>query len=578
MYKINSKTSSQFTKIAIGQIFKALSKFVKKDDLENLVIDYPPDFKLGDFTLPCFNLVKSFKKAPTDIAKELKEKIKPSGLIQKIENAGPYLNFFVDKTEKTRLVLEQIGRESGLYSRSNIGKKKIVMIEYISPNTNKPLHLGHIRNALLGESLANILQFIGYKIVKACLINDRGSQISKSMAAYELYGQGKLPDKKPDHFIGDFYVLYNKMAKENPELEDKTKEMLLAWERGDKKVIRFWQKMNRWFYQGFKETIHDLGVKFDKFYYESRLYKEGKKIVYKNLAKGVFKKQDKAIIAPLEKYGLPDKVLIKSDGTAVYTTTDIYLAVKKFRDYKLERSIYLVGSEQDLLFNQLFKILEIAGFKKIKQMLHLSYGMVNLPEGKMKSREGRVVDADNLLAEIKILAQEEIKKRYENISDEEKKERAEKIALAALKFFILMFNPKSEVCFDPRKSLSFTGRTGPYLLYTYARIKAIMRKAGKKRNGKIDFSSLNSQTEQTIINLLSQFSQIVIEAAETYDPSIVAKYLYSLSEELNVFYHESSVLQSEENLKLARLNLIEAVGVVLKNGLAILGIKTIEEM
>lgn len=579
MYQINSKITNKFTKEAIGQIFKMLRLFVSKNDLVNLAIDYPPELKFGDFTLPCFGLAKSFKKAPEAIASELKEKIKPAGLIKKIENAGPYLNFFVDKNEKAKLILNQIIKEKESYGQAKIGQGKKIMIEYIGPNANKPLHLGHVRNALLGKSLINLFKTTGHKIVGACLINDRGVQISQLMAAYEVYGKGKLPNKKSDHFLGDFYVLYNQKVKENPNLAKRAKEMLLAWEKGDKYVLSLWQKMNHWFYRGFRQTIGELGIQFDKFYYESKVYQEGKKIVYDNLAKGIFKKQDGAIIAPLEAYHLPNKVLIKSDGTAVYTTADIYLAIKKFKDYKLTQSIYLIGSEQNLLFRQLFKILELIGFKKVKQMLHLSYGIVNLPEGKMKSREGKVIDADDLLAELEKLSREEIIKRYPAISEKEKKNRSQKIARAALKYFILEINPKSEVCFEPKNSLSFTGRTGPYLLYTYARLKAILRKAKKeKRAKKIDFSVLENPIEQMLVNLLGRFPAVVVEAALVYDPSILAKYLYSLADQTNSFYHDLPVLQAEEKLRLARLKMIEAVSIVLKESLAILGIETVEEM
>ncbi|MFH0819918.1 MAG: arginine--tRNA ligase [bacterium] len=579
MYQINSKITDKFTKEAIGQIFKMLRLFVGKNDLVNLAIDYPPELKFGDFTLPCFALAKSFKKAPEAVASELKEKIKPAGLIKRIKNVGPYLNFFVDKNKKSKLILNQIMKEKESYGQAKIGQGKKIMIEYISPNTNKPLHLGHVRNALLGTSLVNLLGSTGHKIIRTCLINDRGNQISQSMAAYEVYGQGKLPDKKPDHFVGDFYVRYHQEVKENPALAKRAKEMLLAWEKGDKEVRHLWQKMNGWFYQGFKETLKNLGISFDKFYYESQVYLKGKKIISDNLKKGIFQKQDGAVVAPLEKYNLPAKVLIKSDGTAVYTTTDIYLAFQKFKDYKLTQSIYLVGSEQDLLFRQLFKILELIGFKKVKQMLHLSYGIVNLPEGKMKSREGKVVDADNLLAELEKLSREEIIKRYSSISEKEKKNRSQKIARAALKYFILEINPKSEVCFEPKKSLSFTGRTGPYLLYTYARLKAILRKAKKENKAKkIDFSGLENPIEQMLVNLLGRFPAVIVEAALVYDPSILAKYLYSLADQTNSFYHDLPVLQAEEKLRLARLKMIEAVSIVLKEGLAILGIETVEEM
>jgi arginyl-tRNA synthetase len=579
MYQINSKITDKFTKEAIGQVFKLLRPFISKNDLVNLAIDYPPELKFGDFTLPCFALAKSFKKAPEVISLELKEKIKPAGLIKKIKNVGPYLNFFVDRKEKAKLILNQIIKEKKLYGQVKIGQGKKIMIEYVSPNTNKPLHLGHIRNALLGVSLVNLLETTGYKVIRTCLINDRGNQISQSIAAYEVYGQGKLPDKKGDHFVGDFYVRYHQEVKENPVLAKRAKEILLRWEKGDKKVIKLWQKMNRWFYQGFKKTLKNLGISFDKFYYESQVYLKGKKVVYDNLKKGIFKKQDGAIIAPLGDYHLPNKVLIKSDGTAVYTTADIYLAIRKFKDYKLAKSIYLVGSEQGLLFRQLFAILTIIGFKKVEKMRHLSYGLVSLPEGKMKSRQGTVVEADNLLAELERLSKEEIVKRYPAISEKEKKNRSQKIARAALRFFILEFNPKSEVCFEPKKSLSFTGRTGPYLLYTYARLKAILRKTKKENKAKkVDFSVLENPTEQMLVDLLSRFPAVITEAVSVYDPSILAKYLYGLADQSNSFYHDLPVLQAEEKLRLARLKMIEAVSIVLKEGLAILGIETVEEM
>jgi len=454
------------------------------------------------------------------------------------------------------------------------------MIEYSQPNTNKPQHLGHVRNDLLGMSLSNILQWTGYKIIKANLINDRGIHICKSMLAYQKWGNNQEPDVKGDHFVGKYYVMYAQKLKENPDLEKEAQDLLVKWEAGDKETIDLWKKMVDWCVKGFDQTYKDLGIEFDKVYFESQIYKEGKDIILDSLKKGTVTKDKKgAVIAELEP-DLPNKVLLRSDGTSIYITQDIGLAVKKFKDYKLDKSIYVVGSEQNLYFKQLFAVLDLLGYPGVEKCYHLSYGMVYLPEGKMKSREGTVVDADDLITEVKDLSREELKKRYKEITEDELEKRAEQIGMGALKFMLLKQNPERDMTYDPKESISFEGETGPYLQYSHARICSILRKNETKdtKQEDIDFSLFKEKVEFNLINKLFTYKQVVEDAANQYKPSLISRYLLDLTQLFNEFYHSCPVLKAEDNLKKARLLLIDKTKHVIKDALSLLGIDAPERM
>jgi len=553
------------------RIIDSLKKHIK---VEESSIEVPPDPGFGDYAIPCFSFAKVLKKNPNQIAGELKKKVKKDDIIIDVKNIGPYLNFYINNIRLSEHVLKIIFKY-----KNNFGKtkdKKIIMVEYSSPNTNKPLHLGHIRNIVIGKSLSNIYLFKGNRIIQSCLVNDRGIHISKSMLAYQKWGKNKPPDKKSDHFVGDYYVLFNKNLKKNPGLEAGAQELLRKWEKKEKDVMSLWKTMNKWAEEGFIETYKSLGIRFDRYYHESKIYNKGKSIVEDGFKKGKFKKIDGAITAELEKFKLPDKVLMRADGTTLYMTQDIYLAIKKFDDYSLDKSIYVVGSEQKMHFAQLFKILELLGNKKVKDCHHLSYGMVYLPEGRMKSREGTVVDADDIINDMQNLAEKEIKKRHKKLSEKEVKRRAEIIGLGALKFFMLRTDPGKDMTFDPKESISFEGETGPYVQYVYARIASIQRKYGKRINDKVDFEALGDD-EKPLIKLLFNFPDIVKEAAN-YKPSIICRYLLDLSQEFNEYYHKIPILNAEKEQMLARLLLISCIKEVIKSGLNLLDIDVLGEM
>lgn len=547
--------------------------------IKDAKIEVPPDEINADLAFPCFELAKQRKTNPNKIAAdlegELKKKIKKNSLVKEVRAMGPYVNFYINYDNFSEDVVKEILKNKEKYGKGRPKKEKI-MVEFVAPNTNKPLHLGHIRNMLLGESLSRILEFDGYRVVRVNLNNDRGVHICKSMLAYRLWGKGKTPEsenKKPDHFVGDFYVIYTQNEKDNPGLEDEAKIMLKKWENGDKETIKLWKKINNWALQGFEETYKKFGVRFDKTYHESEHYKEAKDIVLDGLKKGMFHKDvDGNIIARLERYGLPDKVLIRADGTSVYMTQDINLAKLKYDDYKTDRSIHVVGSEQILHFKQLFKILEMLKFKKTEGLYHLAYGMVYLPEGRMKSREGKVVDADDLADEVIRLAKHEIKKRHE-LSEDETEKRAGIIGFGALKYFVLRYEPLKDFTYNPEESLSFEGNTGPYVQYTHARANSILKKSGKKISKKAE---LTEENEFSLVKKLSMFPETVTRAAEDYKPHFVANYIFELATMFNEYYHQTKVVGSENEE--SRLALVRAVMTVLENGLKLLGIEAPDEM
>ena len=481
------------------------------------LLSIPPDDKLGDYAFPCFQLGKN----PKEEAEKLKAGIKLPEFIHKAEVSGPYLNFFLNNFVLAEKVLSSIYKEARNYGKKKIRPKNIV-VEYCSPNTNKPLHLGHVRNMSLGNSICKILEFSGHKVHPVEIINDRGIHICQSMLAYQKWGNNKEPDKKSDHFVGDYYVLFSQNAKDNDSLIKEAQQLLVKWENKDKDVLNLWKKMNTWVLDGFKETYDRFGLKFEKEYFESAYYDLAKEIVFEGLKSRAFKKdKNGAIFAPLEKYSLPDKILLREDSTSIYITQDIYLAKIRYRDFKFDEMVYVVASEQKLHFQQLFKILELLGYNFAKNLFHLSYGMVHLPSGRMKSREGMVIDADDIMDEIETLAAAEIKKRHEGLSETEVSKRAKSISLAAIKFFMLKNDSVKDIIFNPQESISFEGETGPYVQYTHARASSILRKAKEDNysvSKYINFSAFQEESETKLLKLLLHFPEIVEKSAGTCKP------------------------------------------------------------
>ncbi|MFX1378848.1 MAG: arginine--tRNA ligase [Promethearchaeota archaeon] len=566
-------------KKAVAEILGEKVKGLNIEEIETL-LEIPPSDIDFTYAFPCFRLAKIEKKTPNLVAIDLESKLKKTEVLDNVKAIGSYLNLKV----KSKYILENIfelkedyGRIRDIVNKGEKEKKRIV-IEYPSPNTNKPLHFGHIRNILLGKSLSNLLEYKGYKVFQVNLYNNRGIHICKSMLAYKKWGNDQEPDKKGDHYVGDFYVKYSEMAEKNEDLEEEAYTLLRLWEEGDKDTLELWKKMNNWALEGFKITFQKLGISFDKEYFESDLYLKGKDIILDGLRKGIFEEaEDGAIFARLyDKYNLPDKFLIRSDGTSIYITQDIYLAYKKKEDFNYDRSIYVVADEQNQHFKWLFAILDLLGFKE--DNYHLSYGMIDLPSGKMKSREGTVVDGDDVIEEVENLALIEVNKRYPDISKSEKSRRAEIIGLAAIKFFILKYSATKGFIFRPDESISFEGETGPYIQYCYARIESILSKSKLKVSTNINWNLLIHKNESDLIKQMIYFPEILDSAEETYNIHLIAQYLLNLCQSFNSFYSSCQVISDEKELEKARLLLIKCVQIIIKIGLDILGIETLDKM
>lgn len=540
------------------------------------LLEAPPDPALGDLAFPCFIFAKELKQSPGQIAGQLAASFQTLPSIEKVATQGPYVNFFFSPIALAHHVFAKTKRQRKQ-------KRETVVIEYVSPNTNKPLHLGHVRNAVLGDSIARILESEGKKVVRTCLVNDRGIHICKSMVAYNIQNQGKLTPRaagmKGDHFVGGYYVLFEKMLKENPSLTDEALACLKKWEGGDRTTRALWKKMNAWVLSGMKETYGRLGVSFDKTYFESGIYDKGRDIIVKQLKKGVVTKNETgAVVADLSSEQLPEKVLLRRDGTTLYITQDIFLAIQKHKDFAAAASLYVIGSEQNLYMQQLFAVLRKFGYAWAARLTHVSYGMVNLPEGKMKSREGTVVDADDLLDELETLAQKEVVNRDATLSKKEVGRRAKVIALAALKFYMVDVNPKSDMTFNPAASLSFQGHTGPYILYTIARLKSILNKVAAHTRTPAAKKHYDWLAEKPILLALLNFGAMRERAAQSLNPALVSQYLFDLAQKINDYYHATPVLNAEERARTSRLRLIAAGEKTLTEGLALLGIEALERM
>ena len=571
------------------------------------------DFE-GNLTLVTFPLLKTSHKKPEDTAQEIGEYLKKNcKAIADFNVVKGFLNLVIAQAAWVGL-LNDINANEKFGEKSVTENSPLVMIEYSSPNTNKPLHLGHVRNNLLGWSLAQIMEANGNKVVKTNIVNDRGIHICKSMLAWLKWGNGITPEKagkKGDHLIGDFYVLFDKHFKEEckqlqeqyekegmtPDdakakaeqeapLIQEAHEMLVKWEHNDPEVRALWEKMNSWVYAGFDETYKALGVGFDKIYYESNTYLVGKKKVEEGLAKGLFiRKEDNSVWADLTNEGLDQKLLLRKDGTSVYMTQDIGTAEMRFNDYPIDKMIYVVGNEQNYHFQVLSILLDRLGFKWGKDLVHFSYGMVELPNGKMKSREGTVVDADDLVASMienaKALSEDKVNK-LEGITEDEKNEIARIVGMGALKYFILKVDARKNMLFNPEESIDFNGNTGPFIQYTYARIRSILRKAEAQSialpASLADDAPLNEK-EIALIQKLNDFGAAVAQAGIDYSPSGIANYCYELTKEFNQFYHDYSILNADtEAEKITRLVLAKNVAKVIKNGMALLGIEVPERM
>ena len=559
----------------------------------------------GHLTLVVFPFLRMSKKGPEQTAQEIGEYLKANEpAVAAFNVIKGFLNLTIASAAWIELLNEiHADAQYGIVSADE--NAPLVMIEYSSPNTNKPLHLGHVRNNLLGNALANIVMANGNKVVKTNIVNDRGIHICKSMLAWQKYGNGETPEssgKKGDHLVGDYYVAFDKhykaevaelmekgMTKEEAEaaspLMNEAREMLVKWEAGDPEVRALWQMMNNWVYEGFDETYRKMGVGFDKIYYESNTYLEGKEKVMEGLEKGFFfKKEDGSVWADLTAEGLDHKLLLRGDGTSVYMTQDIGTAKLRFADYPINKMIYVVGNEQNYHFQVLSILLDKLGFEWGKSLVHFSYGMVELPEGKMKSREGTVVDADDLMAEMIATAKETSQElgKLDGLTQEEADDIARIVGLGALKYFILKVDARKNMTFNPKESIDFNGNTGPFIQYTYARIQSVLRKAAEAGIVIPQVLPANielSEKEEGLIQMVADFAAVVRQAGEDYSPSGIANYVYDLVKEYNQFYHDFSILREEnEDVKLFRVALSANIAKVVRLGMRLLGIEVPDRM
>lgn len=559
----------------------------------------------GDLTVVTFPFVKAAKKAPETLGQELGQYLQENNeLIANFNIIKGFLNISINKNYWIQ-TLNNI-RQTDNFGANKDGNGEIMMVEYASPNTNKPLHLGHIRNVLLGHSIAEIQKQNGWKVVNTNIVNDRGIHICKSMLAWQKFGNGETPESsgmKGDHLVGKYYVEFDKAykaeietlkAKDIPEEEAKktapilleAQEMLRAWENNDPEVRQLWETMNSWVYAGFDVTYEQIGLHFDKIYYESETYIDGKEKVEEGLANGVFyKREDGSVWADLTADGLDEKLLLRADGTSVYMTQDIGTATLRFKDYDIKKMVYVVGNEQEYHFQVLALLLDKLGFAWGKDLLHFSYGMVELPEGKMKSREGTVVDADDLMADMIATAKETALElgKLDVDNEQELDEISTIVGLGALKYFILKVDPRKNMLFNPKESIDFNGNTGPFIQYTHARIRSVLRKAASEQGLTADVALSEdlsiSDKESSLIQLLAEYPNVVREAGQEFSPALIANYIYELVKEYNQFYHDFSILREENaDLKNFRLVLSAAVADVVKSGMGLLGIEVPERM
>ncbi|MDE5801222.1 MAG: arginine--tRNA ligase [Paramuribaculum sp.] len=562
------------------------------------------DFE-GDLTLVVFPWVKIARKAPQAVAQEIGRWLADNEpVVSRFNVAGGFLNLVVEPAFWSSL-LENISKQPDYGIAPVTAESPLVMVEYSSPNTNKPLHLGHLRNILLGYSLSKILAACGNRVVKTNIVNDRGIHICKSMLAWKKWGEGATPEStgiKGDHLIGDYYVLFDKhykaelqaLKERNPSMTDdeaaaastlmqEARAMLRAWEEGDPEVRALWEMMNGWVYDGFDATYRRMGVDFDKIYYESQTYLEGKEKVLEGLEKGLlYRKEDGSVWADLTADGLDHKLLLRADGTSVYMTQDIGTAKIRYRDYPIDKMIYVVGNEQNYHFQVLSLLLDRLGFSWGKSLVHFSYGMVELPEGKMKSREGTVVDADDLMAEMVDTALQVSSQlgKLDGFTPEQVADIAEMVGLGALKYFLLKVDPRKNMTFNPKESIDFNGNTGPFIQYTHARICSVLRKAAESGMPTADYTGLQpSQREITLIQRLADFPSVVAEAGRSYSPALIANYAYDLAKEYNQFYHDCSIMrETDDRVRTMRLAISDVTARTIRTAMDLLGIRVPDRM
>lgn len=581
--------------VLLTEKIKDIIKKTQGVEVKDLVLEHPANEKFGDFaTSIAMSLAKKVEKDPWEIAQEIAGELKGADLsfesskdhypiFSSIEAVKPG---FVNLTLSEEWLKEQITEvlEAGdKYGSSNVGQNKNIIIEYSQPNPNKPMHIGHARNNFLGSSLAQILKFVGYNVTKMNYMNDWGTHICKSMLMYQKYGNDEEPNKKSDHLVGDFYIMYEKEHGKNPEsLETELAEMFKKMESGDAKTLEIWKKITEWAYKGWEETYKDENVSFDTWVYQSNYTKAGKEIVGLAIKKGIAKKDKSgAVIAKLEKYGMPDKVMLRSDGTSIYITQDTQLAKDNYEKYNFDKRIYVVDSRQSDYFRQLFKVLELLGFEWAKKLYHLAYGWVSLPEGAMSSRTGAVVNADDVFKKLNNLERDEVRNSIKEVENLDTTSR--NLALAAFRYGILKIDSRQDIVFDYAKVTKFEGNTGPYLMYTYARAKSILEKAGIGEKD-LEFSLKKYESikmtdkELALVRAVYKFPEVVIEAANGFAPHVVANYLYETAQRFNSFYADTPVLNAKGDVRSCREGLVKCLSVVMKNGLGLLGIKVVEKM
>lgn len=577
----------------ISENVKNAAKSSLGKDIETVSVERPDKEGFGDYsTNVAMVIAKQEHKNPMVIAKQMVDELNSYDItfpddsltypvFEKIEAVKPgFINFHLSPSF-LKFNMSKVMGENDSYGHSESGKNKNIIVEFSQPNPNKPMHIGHARNNFLGSSLSEIFKFAGYNVIRTNYMNDWGTHICKSMLMYQKYGDNREPDKKPDHFIGDFYIKYEQEIEANPELEKELSAMFIKLEAGDLETVNLWKKIVGWAYEGWEKTYKDENVEFDVWMYQNNYRESGKEIVKLALEKGVAEKDETgAVIARLEKYGLPDKVLLRRDGTSVYATQDTQLAKDSFEKYNFDKRLYVVDNRQSDYFKQLFKIIELLGFEWANRLCHVGYGVVSLPEGGMSSRSGIVVNADTVYSNILELEAAEISTSIKNVENEE--DTIKKVALAALRYSILKVDPRQDIVFRYDQVTKFEGNTGPYLLYTYARSRSVLEK-GAFEVGKFNFQlvldlSLNDK-EKLVLRKLQEFPEVVVEAVERMAPHLIANYLYDLAQKFNSFYGEVTILDAKDpDIRSFRLDLTDCVGQVLKNGLKLLGIGVVEKM
>jgi len=567
----------------LKDVKKEIVKLLKKSDLlkdEKIVktLEIPPQPEFGDLASNIsLSLSKKLKKSPLQIADEIISKIKitKDSLISRVQSRAGYINFFYNYPFLSKIVLRHILTEKEKFGLNKIGKQKKIMVEFSQPNPVHPMHIGHSRSTFLGDSLSNILDFSNYKTIRTNYMNNTGLQVAKLVTAYQLWGKNKKPTGKPDLWLWKLYVKFHEEAEKNPTIEEKARDTLRKFEiENDEKTIKVWNQVVNWCIDGFKETYKKLGINFDVYLFENEYRKSGKKNVERAIKKGIaFKSDEGAIVADLEKYSLASCIILRSDGTGLYATSDLGMTPYKFNKYKLDKSIWVVASEQDLYFKQLFKILELLDYPWVNNCYHFSYDLVHLPEGKMSSREGKAVMIDEVIEKLINNIRKEVNKKNPKLSKREKENIAEKIAIGAFKYNILRVEPHKTITFDWDRMLSFEGDTGPYLQYAHVRADKILQKAGKwKENYTV--KELKKQ-EINLVKKLMQFSDVVNQSGKDMRPHYICNYVHELSDLFSDFYHSCPVIKAEtEELRNFRLTLVKSVKITLKNSLTLLGIET----